>query len=139
MKKILALVLALVMCFAMVACGGEEEAPEAPKATEAAVEEAEGGEDLDAPVSDESFAVVQECYAELVDLYNTAVETYNDDAFAADENINQVLTDAKALIEEMGQIDRAELTEGGAADLIDAMTLIVEALGALAEQLAPAN
>ena len=139
MKKILALVLALVMCLSLAACGGEEEAPEVTEAVEeesVAVEELEGADD---PVSDESFTTLQECYALLVDLYNTFVETYTSDEVAASDTINELLPEAKALIEEIGEIDREGMTEGDALDLVNAMSDIVDALNALADEMAPAN
>lgn len=135
MKKLLALLMVLVMAFSLVACGGGEEEVEEVE-TEAVVEEAAGADD---PISDESFATVQECYAQLVEFYNMFVETYNDDSFAADEEINNTLTEAKALIEEVGEIDRAELTEADGVELIEGMTVIVEVLTDLADRLAPAN
>ena len=131
MKKILALVMALVMCFSLVACGGEEEPAAAPEAEEtAAPAELEGAED---PVSDESFTALQEAYAQVVELYNAVIDVYSSDDVEADEDINALLTEAKSLIEQMGEVEREGMTEGDALDLVNAMSDIVDGLIALGD------
>lgn len=136
MKKLLALILAMVMVLSLAACGGEEEYEEYEEEeyeeevdeveTEAAAEE---DAEMNAPVSDEHFADLQETYAQLADLYNQVIDLYNNDQVAADEDINTALSETKEIMDTMGEIDRSELDEQGALDLMETMGYLAETLG----------
>ena len=132
MKKLLALILAMVMVLSLAACGGEEDIEEYEEVEE--VEEVEEAEDdMDAPVSDEHFADLQEVYAQLVELNDEVVALYNNDQIAADENINEALSQTAEILETVGNIDQSELNEADALELMESMGELAEALGMVVE------
>lgn len=148
-KKIVSMVLAVMMAASLTtACGGDNKkaadtsstaktqtatpaastdtktetpAPAAKDDTAAASTDGE-------TVSDEVFAQMQDCYDLMVQYYNAAVDLYSDDAVAASEEVNDVMSQAKEIIEEMGEITQDSLTPDDAVELIDAMEIIVDVL-----------
>lgn len=150
-KKIVSMVLAVMMAASLTtACGGDNKkaadtsstaktqtaAPAASSNTNTKTETpapaakddtAAASTDGDT-VSDEAFAQMQECYDLMVQYYNAAVDLYSDDAVAASEEINDVMSQAKEIIEEMGEITQDSLTPDDAVELIDAMETIVDVL-----------
>lgn len=91
MKKFLALLLALVMCLSLVACGGSDEPAEAETSTSEVAEEAEETEEEEVTdtvtITDkDGKEVSQETLAELTEAYNAVAVVYNDIATAANEN-----------------------------------------------------
>ena len=155
MKKLLALVLAMVMVLSLAACGGEEEEyveddqeyvedvqedaeevqDEAEDEAEDLEEDVEEGEDLNVPVSDESFAVLQETFAELVSLYDQVVELYSADEIAADENINANLAKTQEVMTTMAGLTQENMTEQDAVNLLEAMGMLGEALGLIVDSM----
>ena len=134
MKKLLALILAMVMVLSLAACGGEEDIEEYEEdEVYEEVEEAEEEDEMDAPVSDEHFADLQDTYAQLSELYDQVVELYNNDQIAADENINEALSKTQEIMETVGNLEQGQLTESDALDLMYAMADLAEALGMVVE------
>lgn len=86
-------------------------------------------------VSDETFAILQDNYKLLTETYNAVAEAYNSDEIAANAEIESTMTEAADIIEEMGNIDKAELTESDAEDLNEAMRLILEGLAQIANSM----
>ena len=131
-KKLLALLLTgLLATFALAGCGGdEEEVVEESAVTEevSAPEESVEAEASDEMVSDETFADLQENYALLVDLYNSVVDLYSSEDVAADEDINEALSESKDIIEEMGEISQEDMTEAHAVELNEIMLDLVDVL-----------
>ena len=79
MKKILAMLLALVLCFSMVACGGSTEEPEESAAPETETEAPVEGEDAAEPTEGEEAAPAVMSYEEFVAApidSEVTVETY---------------------------------------------------------------
>ncbi|MDO4961711.1 MAG: hypothetical protein Q4E57_07665, partial [Eubacteriales bacterium] len=102
---------------------------EAP-ATEAAADEA---------VSDETWKDIQDVYAALVEARNATVEAYNDDAVQADADIENALTTADDLIKQVGDINREDVSEADAVDLLEAMVSINDIFKASLDAMQPAG
>ena len=151
MKKLLALVLAMVMVLSLAACGGEEEeyleddqeyaedvredAEEVQDEAQDEAEDLEESEDLNVPVSEESFVVLQETFAELSSLYDQVVELYSAEEIAADENINANLAKTQEVMTTMAGISKENLTEQDAVNLLEAMGMLGEALGLIVDSM----
>lgn len=75
----------------------------------------------------ETFSMIQENYAVMVDVYNTV----KDKADASDDTIQEVLTQAGEIIDNMSTIDKRSLTKEAALELNDSIVSIVETLSAL--------
>lgn len=78
---------------------------------------------------------MQNTYGMLTEYYNAIVDVYTDDAVAANPEIDDVMNQARELIEQMGEISQAELTVADAEDLLDAMELTVDGLAALMDKM----
>lgn len=83
-------------------------------------------------VSDETFAILQENYQSLTEVYNAIVEVYNSDEIEANAEIEKSLTEAAAIIEEMGNIEQESLTEADAEEFNEAMRSMLEGLQVIA-------
>lgn len=138
-KKIVTLVMCAVLGLSTVmlsACGGSEEAQETATEVKSAAADkaddvAEAVVDAADAVSDETWASLQDVYASLVEAYNATVELYNDDSVAADASIEEALNSAKSLVEEIGDIDRSDVTEGNAVELVEAMGAVNDIFAAV--------
>lgn len=126
-KRFLAVVMATLVCASMLAGCGDD------SATTTSNSEVVATVDKTAPVSDATFSDLQEAYGSLVEAYNSVVDLYNSDAIAGNAEIENLLKEAEGVITEMGEIDRANLTEGDAEELGNAMVDILEGLGALVD------
>lgn len=83
-------------------------------------------------VSDETFAILQENYQSLTEVYNAIAEVYNSDEIEANAEIEDALTEAAAIIEEMGNIEQSSLTEEDAEEFNEAMRSMLEGLQVIA-------
>ena len=130
-KKLLAVVLAGVMSMSMLtACGGTETTAEVEKAAvEEETEAEETTEDASGDMcSDETFSILQDNYATMVDCYNAVKELYESDEIAADADIEDTMNKAADVINQMGEITQDTITEADAEDLNSAMVDILDAL-----------
>lgn len=84
--------------------------------------------------SEESFAALQEAYGYLVEEYDMIVDEYNNnDSIPQNDDLESYLADAKNLIEEMGEIDRASISEADAESLAESMKTVATSLAEVAE------
>lgn len=135
-----------ISSISLAGCGAA--APAAPTEAETATEEK--AEDKEADVeekdveadaaddemcSDETFADLQDLYGKLVEAYDATVEAYNDDSVAADPEIEDALEEAKALIEELGEVKQEDIAEDEALDYVDAMLAINDIFAASLDQM----
>lgn len=129
-KKLMSIVLSALVAAAVVpmaACG--DAATEAD--VESAVVSENAGSEVAAEgdmVSDETFASLQDNYAAMVDAYNAVTDLYKQDEIAADSTIEDALNQAADVITQMGEITQDTITEADAAELNDAILLILDAL-----------
>lgn len=90
MKKLIALLLALMMVFSLVACGGEDVADDVDTGDDAAVSDDVDTGDTDAEgtgiTDNNGNEVTADTIAALTEAYNNIAVTYNDLATAANEN-----------------------------------------------------
>lgn len=137
-KKFLAMIMAGVMAAALLtACGGGSEET---AAEDTAVEEtAEDTEDAGDMVSDETFAILQDNYATMVEAYNAVAELYSSDEIAADADIEDTMNKAADVINQMGEITQDSMTEADAEDLNSAMVDILDALSMLVDGMQEAD
>ncbi|MBR6400526.1 MAG: hypothetical protein IKS17_04810 [Firmicutes bacterium] len=158
MKRFLALSLsALMICGALTACGGGSSEAEAPAPAEtSAPAETEKPAEAEKPAetaktekkeakpstSGFTFADLQDNYAILSDLYNTVEAAYMDDSIAQSDEVEANLTEAKDLIDQMGELTEADFAdEKDLLEMNDAIYNMCEALGAIVDQMeeAPAE
>lgn len=156
MKRFLALSLsALMLCGALTACGGstETEAP-APAETSAPADNTTAA-DTTAPAADTAstdgpkasgegftFADLQDNYALLSDLYDQVEAAYMDNSIAQSDEVEANLTEAKELIDQMGELTEADFAdEKDLLEMNDAIYNMCDALGAIVDQMeaAPAE
>lgn len=118
MKKLTALLLALVMCLALVACGGEDTSAEAPADTQPAVETTAG--------ADTQPAI--DAFNTAADAFDTVANAINEDPDAYPQELIDVLNDmADALLEVKGILeDGTEMTEAQVEELIGNLNDIEE-------------
>lgn len=166
-KKLLSVILAGIMTATLfTACGGKTEETKAPAADtkeetaapaaepEAAAEDAaakdaaakdttaEDGAKEDAAdgmVSDEDFATLQDNYNLVVECYNQVAELYSSDEIAANADIEEAMTLAADIIEEMGEITQDTLTEEDAQLLNEAMEDILNGFADLVDGMEAAD
>lgn len=122
----------------LTACGGDTEA-DAPAPSSAATEssaqsDASGSSDTDM-VSDETFTVIQQNYALLVQYHDAIAEAYNSDEIAANPEIEKVMNQAADLIGQMGAVSQDTLSEEDAVTLNDYIIGVVEVLTGVVEEM----
>jgi hypothetical protein len=152
MKRFLALSLsALMLCGALTACGGstETEAPapaetEAPAPAETSAPAADTASTEGPKASGEgfTFADLQDNYALLSDLYDQVEAAYMDNSIAQSDEVEANLTEAKDLIDQMGELTEADFAdEKDLLEMNDAIYNMCEALGAIVDKMeaAPAE
>lgn len=83
-------------------------------------------------VSDETFAILQENYQSLTEVYNAVAEAYNSDEVEANAEIENLMTEAAAVLEEMGNVEQSSLTEADAEEFNEAMFSMLEGLQEIA-------
>ena len=154
MKRFLALSLsALMLCGALTACGGSTET-EAPAPAETSAPAADTA-DTAAPAADTAstegpkasgegftFADLQDNYALLSDLYDKVEAAYMDNSIAQSDEVEANLTEAKDLIDQMGELTEADFAdEKDLLEMNDAIYNMCEALGAIVDKMeaAPAE
>ena len=137
-KKLLTMMLACMLVVSLLAgCGSKEESAAAEPAQEA--EEAPAPEAAEAePAAETSsgltFQDLQNNYATLVDLYNQVEELYMNDQIAQDDNIESLLSEAKGLIDQMGEATEEDFSsEQDLQDMNDAMVTMAESLGKIVD------
>ncbi len=158
MKRFLALSLsALMLCGALTACGGstETEAPAPAETSAPAADTAAPAADTAAPAADTAstegpkasgegftFADLQDNYALLSDLYDEVEAAYMDNSIAQSDEVEANLTEAKDLIDQMGELTEADFAdEKDLLEMNDAIYNMCEALGAIVDKMeaAPAE
>ena len=158
MKRFLALSLsALMLCGALTACGGstETEAPAPAETSAPAADTAAPAADAAAPAADTAstegpkasgegftFADLQDNYALLSDLYDQVEAAYMDNSIAQSDEVEANLTEAKDLIDQMGELTEADFAdEKDLLEMNDAIYNMCEALGAIVDKMeaAPAE
>lgn len=149
-KKLVAVILAVVMTASMLtACGGSKEKPAAApapaaettstaKETESKAQEEDTAEtDADEAesdmVSDENYEILQENYALISDYAAEVREIYTSDEIAANPDIEEVILQTEEIIEEMGELEQADITAEDAQTLNDTMELIIDTYNNLLE------
>ena len=157
MKRFLALSLsALMICGALTACGGSSDAETPAPAETAAPADTEKPADAEKPAEEAktekkeakastegfTFADLQDNYAILSDLYDTVEAAYMDESIAQSDDVEANLTEAKELIDQMGELTEADFAdEKDLLEMNDAIYNMCEALGAIVDQMeeAPAE
>ena len=86
-------------------------------------------------ISDEDWDALQDNYASLVNAYNEVANLYNSEEIKADKDIEELMAQAKSLIEEMGEIKRGELSASQGQELNGAIKDIAEALLGIIESM----
>ena len=72
---------------------------------------------------------LQSNFASLTDLYNTVVDLYKTDGIAQDDNVEDLLNEAKEIIDEMGEMDENDFAdESEMEQLNDSMMTLMDAL-----------
>ena len=159
MKRFLALSLsALMLCGALTACGGstETEAPAPAETSAPAADTTAPAADTAAPAADTAastdgpkasgegftFADLQDNYALLSDLYDKVEAAYMDNSIAQSDEVEANLTEAKDLIDQMGELTEADFAdEKDLLEMNDAIYNMCDALGAIVDKMeaAPAE
>lgn len=139
-KKFAAIIMAasFMAVTLLTACGGDTEA-DAPAPSSAATEssaqsDASGSADTDM-VSAETFTVIQQNYALLVQYHDAIAEAYNSDEIAANPEIEEVMNQAADLIGQMGEVRQDTLSEEDAVTLNDYIIGVVEVLTSVVEEM----
>lgn len=150
MKKFLELSLsALMLCGALTACGGntgtetpspaETSAPATEATTADTAASADKAESTGTPkASGEgfTFADLQNNYALLSDLYDKVETAYMDKSIAQSDEVEANLTEAKDLIDQMGELKETDFAdEKDLLEMNDAIYEICEALGAIVDKM----
>lgn len=139
-KKFAAIIMAasFMAVTLLTACGGDTEA-DAPAPSSATTEssaqsDASGSADTDM-VSAETFTVIQQNYALLVQYHDAIAEAYNSDEIAANPEIEEVMNQAADLIGQMGEVRQDTLSEEDAVTLNDYIIGVVEVLTNVVEEM----
>ena len=135
-KKLLAVLLTGAMVMSMLtACGGGSEETSTDTAAEEVVEEEDTAEDsaADGMCSDETFSALQDNYASMVEAYNAVKDLYESDEIEADDSIEDVMNQAADVINEMGEISQATITEEDAEVLNESILAVLEVLDSVVD------
>ncbi|MBQ9437391.1 MAG: hypothetical protein IJU50_03590 [Lachnospiraceae bacterium] len=143
-KKLVALVLVGMMSVSLLAgCGGGNSSSSAPAAAPAQTkDEAPAAE---APASTQSsgsitFSDLQDNYVILTDVYQKVEDLYMNDAIAQDDEVEGLLTEAKDLIDQMGELNESDFSsEDDMIQLNDAMVNVIEGLGKVVDMMSAAD
>lgn len=87
----------------------------------------------DAQVDDETFAILQDNYDELLELHNTIIDAYNSGQLKQSADVSKTLDDIADLINMIGEVERDGLTMNDVLDYQDYMLQAVETLNELLE------
>ncbi|MCR5399243.1 MAG: hypothetical protein K6E68_06875 [Lachnospiraceae bacterium] len=119
-KRVLAVLFAGVLaCSMLMACGDEEATAVAEEATEAAAEAS----------SEFTFEDLQENYAAMTEAYDAVEKLYMDDAIEQSDDVEELLTEAKDVIDQMGELTEADFANE--SELLDMNNSILDILNAL--------
>ncbi|ETP71937.1 hypothetical protein UYO_2077 [Lachnospiraceae bacterium JC7] len=130
MKKnfLTVMLVGVISSFMLAGCGGSD-TPEATTAQTTAAETKAAEQDSENAGS-LTFEDLQDNYKIMTDVYNKVEDLYLNDKIEQDDNIEALLTQAKDIISEMGELSEADFTEGkDFQDINDAMVNIIEGLG----------
>ena len=125
-KRVLAVLLASVLSCAMLTACGDDAAD-----TAAAVEEsAEAAAEEVAEASSEfTFEDLQENYAAMTEAYDAVEKLYMDDSIEQSDDVEELLTEAKDVISQMGELTEADFANE--SELLDMNNSILDILNAL--------
>lgn len=143
-KKFVAIMMSAVMAATLLtACGDTpvENEPEvsapAPAPSSAEVENSEQPVMADPAdsnmVSDDTFTIIQQNYAVMLQYHDAIAQAYNSDEIAANPEIESAMNEAADLIVKMGEIQQDALTEEDAIALNDLIIAAVDGLTAIAQ------
>ncbi len=119
-KRVLAVLFASVLaCSMLMACGDEEATAVAEEATEAAAEAS----------SEFTFEDLQENYAAMTEAYDAVEKLYMDDAIEQSDDVEELLTEAKDVIDQMGELTEDDFANE--SELLDMNNSILDILNAL--------
>ena len=108
-----------------------QETAEAPAAETPAAEESEGGL---------TFEDLQDNYAILSDVYNQVEELYMNDQIAQDDEVESLLTEAKGIIDEMGEATEDDFaSQDDYVQMNDSMATMIDALGKIVDGMTEAD
>ncbi|XME02320.1 hypothetical protein QYZ88_016865 [Lachnospiraceae bacterium C1.1] len=162
-RKLLALLMVGVFASCtLMGCGGSssEPAAEAPAASEAPAESEEVAEeeveetgeenveevDAEADAGDAegsgelTFADLQDNFAILKDLYDKVEAAYMDETIAQSDEVESLLTEAKDVIDQMGELKEEDFESQEDIQAInDSMVTMVEALGGIVDKMEGAD
>ncbi|MBQ7563611.1 MAG: hypothetical protein IJT16_06435 [Lachnospiraceae bacterium] len=151
-KKLLSLLIAGMMGTLLLAgCGMDKEEAAAPAPAETTeTEEAAPAEEESAPAeepaaesdapSEFTFSDLQDNYALLVDSYNEVEKLYMDDVIAQDDEVESLLTEAKGLIDQMGELTEADFNgEDDLLEMNDAIVNILDGLSGIIDKMSAAD
>ena len=83
---------------------------------------------------------LQDNFAALTDVYNEVVDLYNNDGIEPDGEIEDLLNQAKDVIEEMGELDENDFNdESEMEQLNDSMETLIDALGDVVDSMSYAD
>lgn len=128
----------VISSFMLSGCGGSS-APETTAAQTTAAQttaaetkaaETEAAEPASADAESLTFEELQDNYKVLTEVYDKVEELYLNEKIEQDDNIESLLTEAKDIIAEMGELSEADFTDSkDYQDINDAMVKIIEGLG----------
>ncbi|OON87382.1 hypothetical protein BXO88_03665 [Oribacterium sp. C9] len=137
-KTFLTVMLAgVISSFMLSGCGGSSTAPEATTAAQTTAAETTAAQTTAAETTAAAseagsltFEDLQDNYKILTDVYGKVEDLYLNDKIEQDDNIEALLTQAKDIISEMGELSEADFTNSkDFQDINDAMVKIIEGLG----------
>lgn len=119
MKKLLALLLALVLCASLIACGGENNDGDDSYAPGDSNADAAGGP------TDEQLSALTEAYQQMSPIYNDAATKAQENGWTADEQVMTDLNTVAAMMEPIGLALTGDLSalEGADYDALAASVL----------------
>ena len=143
-KRVLALLLSSVLAagLLMTGCGGDSSSAEATQEETAAAEETAETEETDAEAASGqiTFSDLQDNYAALTEAYNAVVDAYNDNSIAQSDEIDQNLSDAKDLMDQMGELSEDDFKSQEDLETINnSMLQMCDILNAILDKMEPAN
>lgn len=80
------------------------------------------------PISDETFAILQQNWDALSDIYNQVAVAYNNGEIEKNEDFEKLMNQAVEILEKIQNISREELTEENAVEVNNTMIMILEGL-----------
>ncbi|MEZ3504984.1 MAG: hypothetical protein K1W25_16315 [Lachnospiraceae bacterium] len=131
-KKLAAVILTAVMtALLLTACGGNKDAEQSASVPETETPAPAADTKTDAPaegdmVSDENYKILQDNYALITEYAAQVRDIYTSDEIAANSAIEEVILQTEDIINQMGELEQADITEEDAVTLNETMELIIE-------------